>query len=88
MVGLSVRVQVEVLPGIRVDLLIDGWLVIELDGEEFHGNAVGFERNRVQDAPLNAGGFRVLHFSRSQVLDDWSSVESTILLVVLRHRAR
>lgn len=88
MVGLSVRVQVEVLHGIRVDLLIDGWLVIELDGEEFHGNAVGFERDRVRDAPLNAWGFRVLHFSRSQVLDDWSSVESTILLVVLRHRGQ
>lgn len=85
--GLTVRVQVEVLPGIRVDLLIDGWLVVELDGEEFHGNAVGFERDRVRDAPLNAWGYRVLHFSRNQVFDDWSSVQSTILLVHLHGRA-
>ncbi len=84
--GFSVRVQVEVLPGIRVDLLIDGWLVIELDGEEFHGNAVGFERDRVRDAPLNAWGYRVLHFSRTQVFDDWPSVLSTIVLVHLHGR--
>ena len=82
-VGFILRVQVELLPGIRVDLLIDGWLVVEFDGEEFHGNAVGFERDRVRDAPLNAWGYRVLHFSRNQVFDDWPSVQSTIVLVHL-----
>jgi very-short-patch-repair endonuclease len=84
--GFTVAVQVEVLPGIRVDLLIDGWLVIELDGEQFHGNAVGFERDRERDAPVNAWGYRVLHFSRNQVVDDWATVQSTVLLVHLHGR--
>lgn len=86
--GLSVTVQVWILPGLRVDLLIDGWLVIELDGEEFHGNAIGFERDRVRDAPLNAWGYHVLHFSSKQVLTDWASVQSTILLVLLHRRVQ
>jgi very-short-patch-repair endonuclease len=88
-VGLTVRTQAWLAPGIRVDLLIGDRLVVELDGREFHAGAEGFERDRVRDARLGALGFRVLHFSYTQVMFDWPAVEASILAAVARgdHRA-
>lgn len=79
--GIVPRLQVEVAPGIRVDFLIDHWLVVEVDGREHHTGPEQFERDRVRDAVLNSLGFRVLHFSYRQVTSDLASVISTITLV-------
>lgn len=80
--GIPLQIQVVVASGIRVDILVNRSIVIELDGSEHHAGEEEFERDRVRDAPLNALGYRVLHFSYKQVVDDWPSVESTILLVM------
>jgi len=89
-IGLDPRVQVAVASGVRVDLMLNDSLVIELDGRETHTGVEYFERDRQRDAVLNAAGYRVLHFSYRQVMYDWASVESTILLVLrqpsTRHR--
>jgi very-short-patch-repair endonuclease len=44
-----------------VDLLVDGWLVIELDGWEFHREK--FQDDRRRDAELTSRGFVVLRFT-------------------------
>jgi very-short-patch-repair endonuclease len=77
--GLAVRIQVTLAPGIRVDILIGDRLVVEVDGREYHSDPAAFERDRVRDARLTALGYRVLHFSYSQVMHDWPSVEAAIL---------
>jgi hypothetical protein len=59
----------------RVDLLIDGWLVIELDGDEFHDPIADRERN----AALVRLGYRVHRFGCDQVIHGWPLVEATIL---------
>lgn len=76
----SVRSQVEI-PGIgvgghagRVDLLLDGWLVVELDGDEFHDPVADRKRN----ATLVRLGYRVHRFGYEQVVNGWDDVEATI----------
>lgn len=62
----------------RVDLVIDGWLVIEWDGREFHDGADAFEQDRWRDAMLTARGYRVLRFSYRMVMFDWYAVIDAI----------
>lgn len=59
----------------RVDLLIDGWLVIELDGDEFHDPAA----DRARNALLVRLGYRIHRFGYEQVMFGWSDVEATVL---------
>jgi hypothetical protein len=70
----------------RVDILIDGWLAIELDGDEFHDPVTDRERN----ALLVRKGYRVHRFGYDQVVNGWPEVEATImeLLQYPPHRVR
>ena len=79
--GIPLEVQVGVAPGVRVDLVVDERVAVELDGAAYHSGALEFENDRTRDAVLNAWGYRVLHFSYRQVMDDWPSVLSTIQMV-------
>lgn len=76
-----VEIQVRI-PGIsrsggdgRVDILLDGWLVVEADGDEFHDTIVDRER----DALLVRLGYRVQRFGYDQIVNRWHEVEATIL---------
>jgi len=73
--GRTIEIQVTIGP-YRVDLLIDGWLVIEIDSEEWHSTT------RVDDlrksAWLTARGYRVEHFDYQQVMHEWPTVEHAV----------
>lgn len=84
---LPFEVQVVVAEGLRVDFVIDGVVVVEVDGSEFHSGHEAFVADRERDAFLNALGYRVLHFTYAMVLFDWPSVLSTITMVLRRERA-
>ena len=45
-------------------------LVIETDGRDAHLNPVAFEEDRRRDADLVAAGYRVVRFTKRQVIDD------------------
>jgi len=62
----------------KVDLVVEGRLVVEVDGREFHTTEDRFEEDRRRDAQLAALGYRVLRCSYRQVLYDWPSVERAI----------
>lgn len=68
--GIEAELQVR-LPPYRVDLVIAGRLVVEVDGREFHDTESAFEDDRRRDAELTRRGYRVLRFSYSQVLFSW-----------------
>jgi very-short-patch-repair endonuclease len=68
--GIHPELQVK-LGGHRVDFLVAGRLVIEVDGRAFHDDELQFERDRRRDAELTVCGYRVLRFSYAQVLFDW-----------------
>lgn len=82
--GIQAEPQV-VVDGVgRIDLLIDGWLAIELDGREHHAQELAFSRDRRRDALLAQHGFSLLHFSYSHVLYDWPLVQASIESVLQR----
>jgi hypothetical protein len=58
----------------RVDLLLDGWLALELDGDEWHDP----KRDRSRDAVLVRQGFRCQRFGYEQVLNEWPETEATV----------
>lgn len=62
----------------RVDLLIDGWLIIELDGRESHDSDDAFAVDRVRDVESTVDGYAVLRFRYAQVVYDWAYVEAKI----------
>ena len=66
--GWRVEVQVRI-PGVgRVDILIDGWLVVELDGGAWHDDEQAQDEDRRRDAELVLLGYRWHRFRHDQVL--------------------
>jgi len=68
--GWTVESQVEI-PGVgRVDLVIDGWLVIEADGSAWHDGHEPIERDRERNSALVLCGYRWHRFGYPQVMGD------------------
>ncbi|HEY8317259.1 MAG TPA: DUF559 domain-containing protein [Amnibacterium sp.] len=75
--GLHVVPQVDI-PGVgRVDLVVEGRLIVELDGREYHEGQ--FARDRARDAIAASQGYRTLRFTWAQVLFDWPTVQAAVL---------
>ena len=72
--GLTVQQQVEIGPD-TVDIVIDGWLVIELDGDEWHHPV----KDRIRTNRLIRAGYRVLRFGHREVFADWDKTFATIV---------
>jgi very-short-patch-repair endonuclease len=75
--GLRVEPQVTIDGVGRVDLLVEGRLIVELDGREYHAGQ--FARDRARDATAAWQGYRTLRFTWAQVLMDWPSVQAAVL---------
>ena len=71
----------------RVDLLIDGWLALEVDGREFHGSAEQSTRDYRRDAELTLRGLHVMHFSYAQVFHEWPTTLAAIRTALTAGRA-
>ncbi|TQJ35451.1 DUF559 domain-containing protein [Arthrobacter sp. SLBN-122] len=79
--GISYEAQV-FLPGIgRVDFLLDGFLIVEIDGFAFHSQRADMFRDRDRNNSSTVKGFAVLRnmpehiwFNQQQVLDDIRAV--------------
>ncbi len=57
----------------RVDLVIDGRVVVEWDGST-HFDAAQYHEDRRRDALLTSMGYRVLRFSYPLVMEEWHLV--------------
>lgn len=81
--GLRVLSQAWLL-GHRVDFLIEGWLVLQVDG----GTHVGAQRDadNMHDAALDANRYRVIRAGYSQVMSGWHDVQGAIMLAVSQGR--
>lgn len=51
----------------EVDLVVHGWLVVELDGYTYHEDEVQFGLDRWRDRRLLTRGFRTMRFTRQDV---------------------
>jgi very-short-patch-repair endonuclease len=74
--GFRVTPQVDI-PGVgRVDLVVEGRLIVELDGQLWHAGR--FEEDRARDAAAARLGYRTLRFTYRQVMDEWPMVFAAI----------
>ena len=75
-----------VICGYEVDFwIIDSPVVLECDGWETHGrNRVQFERDRVRDAEMAAGGYITLRFTYGQLMRHGRAQAERIRTVVRR----
>lgn len=51
----------------EVDLLVAGWLVVELDGYEYHSDMWTFDHDRARDRELTQQGYTVVRFTANNV---------------------
>ena len=68
--GWRVEVQVQVRSVGRVDLLIDGWLIVEVDGYRWHSSARQVALDHRRDAECIRQGKRHHRFGYDQVMND------------------
>lgn len=83
--GLHVQPQ-ERFDGVgRVDLLVEGRLVVELDGDAFHGSAEARLVDRLRDNTLAAQGLRVMRFDYDDVVHHIDRVVDSVRAAVSRN---
>lgn len=80
--GWDVRTQVRIIGTGVVDLLIDGWLIIETDGRQNHSSDEHRHRDLVRDAASTSWGHVTLRFDYALVMHDWDLVERAIVAVM------
>jgi very-short-patch-repair endonuclease len=74
--GYVVQSQVQLNNGQRIDLVVDGIVGLEVDGEQFHRDR--FEQDRAKDARIIQAGLVAYRPSARSVFADWASVQATI----------
>jgi very-short-patch-repair endonuclease len=84
----SVRTQVQVVPGIRVDLLIGTNWVIECDSRRFHDDPEQYREDRRRDLVLAGLGYRVTRLTWEQVFLDWERTAVVLLRILHRREHR
>jgi hypothetical protein len=65
--------------GFEVDAVWnDRGLVVELDGYEYHGTRLAFERDRARDAALQVAGYRVVRVTYRRLAEEPETVAETV----------
>ena len=83
--GIRAEPQVWVDADTRVDLLIDGWLVIECVSVDFHSSPAAYKADRARILHIMALGYVVVEATYSQILFDWTSVSTAVTVALGRH---
>jgi len=75
--GWSVNPQAPWRPGLeRIDLVIEGAVALEVDGDEFHRDR--FEQDRERDLSISQHGLHAIRPSARQVMTRWPLVQSAV----------
>jgi len=83
----NVEPQVVIAAVGRVDLLLDGWLVLEADGFEFHSARRQYREDRRRANALAEQGYVLLRFSYEDVMFRPDYVVATVSAVLRRRIA-
>ncbi|KAA9111037.1 DUF559 domain-containing protein [Microbacterium rhizomatis] len=78
-IGISVEPQVLIVGVGRVDFLLSGRLIVEVDGRENHDGQSLRHKDLVRDAAAAALGYDTLRFDYALVVYEWATVERAIL---------
>jgi very-short-patch-repair endonuclease len=85
MSGLVTRIQVTLRERDRLDLELDGWLAIEIDGRKHHAQQNAFTKDRKRVVRIMREGRIVLQFAYATVIYEWDFVVETIRAVIAQH---
>lgn len=80
----TISTQVWVTGTGRVDLLIDGWLIVEADGRANHESPSLRHKDLVRDANAASWGYTTLRFDYAMIIHDWDLVERAIVETLSR----
>jgi very-short-patch-repair endonuclease len=75
--------QVPLTTGERLDLLVDGCVGLETDGERYHANS--FERDRLKDLAIAIDGYHGIRVSARTVFGNWPVAEAAIEAALAQH---
>ena len=67
----------------RIDLVIEGVIALEVDGDEFHRDR--FEEDRARDLELTEAGYHALRPSARQVFGSWAVVQAAVSRALQAH---
>ncbi|MGB3731805.1 endonuclease domain-containing protein [Microbacterium sp.] len=84
LLGIRLDCQVDIPDVGRVDFVVGGRLIIEVDGRENHASAERLHKDLVRDAAASGHGYETLRFDYAQVVRDWDSVVRAILPALAR----
>ena len=86
--GLAVSPQAVIAGVGRVDLLVEGIVVVELDGRAYHSDEAAFAADRKRDRALALAGYTVLRFTYHEVMLEREQVVADVLAAVRAARSR
>ncbi|RRD05439.1 hypothetical protein EII34_06825 [Arachnia propionica] len=78
-----------VIPGVgRVDLLVEGRMILEADGRQWHQDPNSFDNDRRRDREALLRGYVTLRVTHRQLMEEWPSTLHTIRAVLRRTPAQ
>ena len=86
LMGIVLACQVHIDRVGRVDFVVGGRLIIEVDGRENHEGQSMRHKDLTRDAAASALGYETLHFDYAQVIHDWPSVQQAEVGALARLR--
>ncbi len=85
--GLQVEVQKQISGVGRVDFLVEGRVIVELDGYEFHADKEQFQRDRERTNAAQLAGYTCLRFTYADVIHRPEAFTRSVREAVRRARA-
>lgn len=85
-VGLVLTSQVVIVGVGRVDFVVGGKLILEVDGRENHDGESHRHKDLVRDAQASTLGYETLRFDYAQIIHDWPAVSRAIRGALTRLR--
>ncbi|WP_314423039.1 DUF559 domain-containing protein [uncultured Microbacterium sp.] len=82
--GIALTAQATIDGVGRVDFVVGGRLILEVDGRVNHAGHDRRHKDLVRDARASAQGYETLRFDYAQVIHDWPSVQAAILAALRR----
>lgn len=86
--GLRFTRQVQISGVGRVDFLIDGWLIVEINGFEFHSSRAAWRKDMTRSNIAQTQGYAVLSYSPEQIWTGGETVLREIRAVLKRGKLR
>jgi len=87
-IGCAFEVQVRIRRVGRVDFLVDGWLIIECDSEEFHSSWADQRRDRRRDLAAAAQGYATFRPIAEDIMWHPDEVRAAVLGLLALRRSR